>query len=88
MTLIGTAAKIGTTPHFVDQLLDGTANVGIADALGTTPSLVQQFLNGAATVGVADVLDITPAELQELRNRLDDNGAIGFILGLAAGVPK
>ncbi len=88
MSLIGTAAKIGTTPNSVDQLLNGTASVGIAAVLGTTPASVQQFLNGTATVGVAAVLGITPAELQELRNRLNDNGAIGFILGLAAGLPK
>lgn len=88
MSLIETAAKIGTTPAFVDQLLDGTANVGIADALGTMVASVQEFLNGVVSVDIAAALDIPLAELQELRNRLDGNGAIGFILGLAAGVPK
>jgi len=88
MSLIGTASKVGTTSSSIEQLLKGKASVGIASALGTTTSSIQQFLDGGAPVGVASSLGITSSELQRLRNSLDTRGAIGFILGLAAGLPK
>ncbi len=88
MSFNGTAAAVRTTSSSVEELLRGRVSSGIAAALKVTSSSVQQFIDGQASPGVAAALGITTSELQGLRNALGGEGAIGFVLGLAAGFGK
>lgn len=86
MSLIGIAARAGTTSTNIDKLLrSGTGCPGLAARIGTTSSRITEFVGGKASPGIAAALGTTTQNAQLLRNALGREGAIGLILGLACG---
>jgi hypothetical protein len=64
--------------------MGGSVSIGFASKLGVTSSSLQGFIDGGTSIGLASELGIMSSNLQELRNTLGAQGAIGFLIGLAA----
>jgi hypothetical protein len=87
MSLVGIAAKAGTTSANIAKLISsGQGSPAIAARLGTTSASITDFINGKASPGIAQRLGTTTMNAQLLRNVIGREGAIGLILGLACGL--
>jgi hypothetical protein len=85
MTLMGIASSMGATQSSLEDLLNGQAGPGVSGLFDCTPTSLQEFLQGGTSISLASVCGTTPANLQELRDQIGDQGAVGFIIGLAIG---
>jgi hypothetical protein len=80
------AIKCGILNSSLEYLMSGSINVVVARQLGLPASSIQQFINGERSTALAKNLGITSKTLQDIRMRLDQQGAVGFILGLLIAV--
>jgi hypothetical protein len=88
MSLIGLASICGVTSSSLKDLMKGRVGVGIAGRLGVTSSSLQKFVDGGTSIGLASELGILSSNLQELRDSIGREGAIGFLIGVAAAKPN
>jgi len=53
-----------------------------------TRSNAEDFIRGTVRPGMAGVFGTTTATTQEFRNKLDEQGAIGVLIGICIDRPK
>lgn len=80
--MIGLASKCGVMSSSLEDLIKGKVGIGVANELGVLSSSLQQFIDGGTSLGLAQNLGIVSSNLQELRNKLGEDGAKGFLIGL------
>ncbi len=73
---------MGVTTSALQDLIAGSVRIGVAGKLGVTTSSLQTFVSGGTSIGLASKIGCTSSTLQELRDGIDQQGAIGLIIGL------
>lgn len=80
--MLGLAQKCGVLTSSLEDLINGKVTIGVGGQLGVLSSSLQQFVDGGTSLGLAQHLGIMSTNLQELRNKLGEDGAKGFLIGL------
>ncbi len=86
-SLFGVASSIGVEQSELEKLLAGRASVGIAKKLGVSRMDLQRFIAGEVSMSMAYALGMLQPQAQALRDHVEQEGAIGIIIGICARAP-
>ncbi len=84
MSLAGIANALGLTTSAVEQLVEGHATDSVAKLIGVERLSIEGFLRGTSAGGMASAMHCSERAAMELRKKIDMQGAVGIVLGLAA----
>ncbi len=76
------ASSMGVAQSDLEKLLAGRASIGIAKKLGVSKMELQRFIGGEVSITMAYALGMLQPQAQDLRDHVEQEGAIGIIIGL------
>jgi hypothetical protein len=83
-SLFGIAYSMGLAQSELEKLLVGRASVGLAKKLGVRRMDIQRFISGEVSLSMAYALGMPHPQAQSLRDHVEQEGAVGILIGICA----